>query len=327
MSASALGATRAALAIAIRYAHHREVTGARPDRKVPLWAHRTHHGPLLEGLATAYAMTALHRATVTRWAEHDRADPTAATVAEREAVVAKGWITWQARTLLTECRERCGAQGLLPGNGTVFATIDVEGTITAEGDNLALWAKTGAELLLDHDTPPPTIPSGELGDPPVRQQLLHAVEHLLLVRARTRLRQAPPGDSLRRWNAAAPAALAAVTAHAEHRAAAALLAMAGSAADPRTRTALLDLHRLFTLSCISSHSGTLHSEQHLTADQTSELPDLSEESIARLTDQVPALIDAFDLPERFFAARPIANPDYQDAFDNPTAHWNLATHA
>ncbi|MBW5420990.1 acyl-CoA oxidase [Streptomyces sp. BG9H] len=325
MSASALGATRATLAIAIRYAHHREVTGARPDRKVPLWAHRTHHGPLLEGIATAYAMTALHRTAVTQWAERDRADPTATALAEREAAVAKGWITWQARALLTECRERCGAQGLLPVNGIVSATIDVEGTITAEGDNLALWVKTGAELLLDHDTPPATPPRGELTDPAVRQQLLHMAEHLLLVRARTRLRQAPAGDSLRRWNAAAPAVLAAVTAHAEHRAATALLAMAESAADPQARAALLDLHQLFTLRCISAHTVTLLSEQHLTAGQASELPDLIEEGIGRLTDQALVLIDAFDLPSQFFDTRPIANPDYQEAFDDPAAHWNLAT--
>lgn len=323
MSASALGVSRAALALAVRYAHHRQVTGARPDRKVPLWAHRTHHGPLLEAVATAYAMTALHRAAVTRWAEHDRADPTAASGAEREAAVAKGWITWQARALLTECRERCGAQGLLPVNGIVSATIDIEGTITAEGDNLALWAKTGAELLLDHDTPPVTTPGGELGDPAVRQQLLHVAEHRLLVRARTRLRQAPPGDSLRRWNAAAPDALAAVTAHAEQRAGAALLAMAESAADPQARSALLDLHQLFTLRCLGSRSGTLQ----LTASQVCELPDLIEESIARLAAQAAALIAAFDLPAEFFAAHPIANPDYQEAFDSPTAHWNLVAQA
>jgi acyl-CoA oxidase len=235
MSASAVGAARAALATAVRYAHHRQVSGARPDRRVPLWAHRTHHGPLLEQLATAYAMTALHRTTTALWAEHDRTDPAAAALAQREVAVAKGWTTWQARTVLTECRERCGAQGLLPVNGIVSATIDIEGTVTAEGDNLALWAKTGAELLLDDSAPPPARPGGGLADPAVRQSLLLAARHLLLSRARTRLRRAPAGDSLRRWNAAAPGALAAATAHAEHRAAAALLAMAGQAAEPGAR--------------------------------------------------------------------------------------------
>ncbi|MFC8453279.1 acyl-CoA dehydrogenase [Kitasatospora sp. NPDC057223] len=327
MSASAVGVSRAALATAVRYAQHRHVSGARPDRRVPLWAHRTHHGPLLEQLATAYAMTALHRTTTTLWAEHDRTDPAAAAHAQREVAVAKGWITWQARTVLTECRERCGAQGLLPVNGIVSGTVDIEGTITAEGDNLALWAKTGAELLLGHDAPPAATPGGGPADPAVRQSLLLAARHLLLARARTRLRQAPAGDSLRRWNAAAPAALAAVTAHAEHRAAAALLAMAEQAAGPRARAVLLDLHQLFTLRRLDPRTGALQGGQYLTADQVDELPELIEQSIARLAGHAPALVDAFDLPDRFFAGRPIANPGYQEAFDDDDAHWNLTAPA
>ncbi|MFG3053500.1 acyl-CoA dehydrogenase [Kitasatospora sp. NPDC048239] len=322
MSASAIGGARVALATAVRYAHHRHVSGARPDRRVPLWAHRTHHGPLLEGLATAYAMTALHRATTALWAGHEHTDPAARALAERRVALAKGWITWQARALLIECRERCGAQGLLPVNGIVSLTMDIEGTITAEGDNLALWAKTGAELLLGHDTPPAAAPEGEPADPAVRQQLLQAAEHLLLARARTRLRQAPPGDGLHRWNAAAPAALAAVTAHAEHRAATALLAMAERATDPTARAVLLDLHQLFTVRRIQAHAAALHAGRYLAADRADALADLAEQSIARLAGHAGALVDAFDIPEQVLAGRPIANPGYQEAFDDPTAHWN-----
>ncbi|WP_262986053.1 acyl-CoA dehydrogenase family protein, partial [Streptomyces sp. CBMA123] len=155
MSAAAIGAARAVLATAVRYAQHREVTGARPDRRIPVWAHRSHHGPLLEGLATVYAMTALHRAAVERWAGHDPADPEDSADAERQTALAKGWVTWRARDLIIEARERCGAQGLLPVNGITSYAADIEGTITAEGDNLALWAKAAAELLLRSEPPAP----------------------------------------------------------------------------------------------------------------------------------------------------------------------------
>ncbi len=90
MAASAVGGARTALATAVRYAHHRHVTGAHSDDRTRLWAHRTHHGPLLEGLATTYAMTALHRATVARWVDRTPADTEAA---ERQVAIAKGWIT------------------------------------------------------------------------------------------------------------------------------------------------------------------------------------------------------------------------------------------
>ncbi|WP_344963953.1 acyl-CoA dehydrogenase, partial [Streptomyces thioluteus] len=316
MGASAIGGGRAALAIAVRYAHHRRITGARPDRTVPVWAHRTHHGPLLEGLATHYAMTALHRVTVARWAERDRTDPADVAAAERQVAVAKGWITWRTRELLAECRERCGAQGLLPENGIVTATMDVEGLITAEGDNLAVWAKAGAELLLDEAAPPPpTVGGGGPADPAVRGALLHVAEHRLLARARTRLREAPAGDGLRRWNAAAPAALAAVTARAERSAAAALLALARRAEDPYARVLLLDLHQLFTLRRIEAYGGELLSAGVLTPQQAGLLPELAEQCLGRLAGHGRTLVDAFDLPDEFYAARPIANPDYQRAFE------------
>ncbi|MER0245343.1 acyl-CoA dehydrogenase family protein [Streptomyces sp. HSW2009] len=331
MAASAVGGARAALATAVRYAHHRQVTGARPDRPVPLWAFRTHHGPLLDALATAYAMTALHRSTVQRWVDHAPAD---AETAERQVAITKGWTTWQARELIIESRERCGAQGLLPVNGLVALVGDVEGIITAEGDNLALWAKAGAELLLSapDTTPvpapaadtalapavgtalaPAATPAADLADPAARQALLAAVGRLRLARARTRMRTAPAGDRLRRWNAAAPDALAAVTATAEHDAAAQLLALASGAEDPTARGLLLDLHRLFTLRRIETYGALLLAAGELTAAQVAEADALREESMHRLADHGTTLIAAFDLPEPLLAHRPITTPGYQRA--------------
>ncbi|SDT38664.1 Acyl-coenzyme A oxidase [Streptomyces sp. TLI_053] len=349
MSASAVGGARAALATAVRYAHHREIADTRPDRRRPVWTHRTHHGPLLSGLATVYAMTALHRAAVARWTGHDPADPADRAAAERAAAVTKGWTTWQARGLIIEARERCGAQGLLPVNGLTALASDVEGAITAEGDNLALWAKAGAELLLeapdDGSEDPAVTPGGPvaLGDPVFRQARLRAVGRLRLARARTRMREAPAGDTLRRWNAAAPDALAAVTARAEHDAGAALLAWADAAcvdgawaddasadgagagpagragaaaagSGPAVRALLLDLHRLFTLDRIAAHAAALMVAGELTAEQAAALPDLRERSFARLAGHALPLVDAFDLPPTLLGNRPIATPEYQEAF-------------
>ncbi|WP_279616810.1 acyl-CoA dehydrogenase [Streptomyces rubellomurinus] len=327
MSASATGAARSVLAIAVRYAHHREISGVRPEQRRPLWSLRTHHGPLLAGLATVYAMTALHRAVVTRWTGHDTADPADRDAAERQVAIAKGWTTWQARDLIIEARERCGAQGLLPVNGIIEAAADIEGTITAEGDNLALWAKAGAELLLEagadgaadepgrggDDGTRPGRPA-DLADPAARQALLRTAGHLRLARARIRLREVPVRDGVRRWNSAAPDALAAVTARAECDAAAALLAWTDAATEPRTRAVLLDLHRLFTLDRIATHATTLLAAGVLTAEQAGVLPELQERSIARLAGHGRTLVDAFDLPEALIASRPIATAGYQDAF-------------
>ncbi|MGW6917833.1 acyl-CoA dehydrogenase family protein [Kitasatospora sp. NPDC054939] len=318
MSAVAVGNARTALATAVRYAHHRHVTGSRADRQVPVWSHRTHHGPLLDALATTYAMTALHRTALAQWVGHDTTDPDAVAAAELQVALAKGWTTWRAREVIAECRERCGAQGLLPVNGLVTLAADVEGSITAEGDNVALWAKTGAELLLQAEPEArPTDLDGPLGSPATRQALLHSAHQLALAAARTRLRAAPAGDSQRRWNSAAPDALAAATARAETTAATALLAWAHSAQDPTARSLLLDLHLLFTLRRLEGHAVLLLTAGALTPEQLRDLPDLREQAIARLAEHGLTLVDAFDLPEAFLARYPIAGPAYQEAFTAP----------
>jgi acyl-CoA oxidase len=315
MTAAAVGGARVALATAIRYAQHRRISGARPDDLIPLWAHRTHHGPLLTALATAYAMTALHRATVAGWADRDPTDPKAVAAAERQATITKAWCTWQARDVVVECRERCGAQGLLPPNGIVSMLADIEGAITAEGDNLTLWSKAAGELLLEADPAAgDDDPTGrDPADPVVRQALLAAAAHLHITRARERFREAPADDRLRQWNCAAPDALAAVTARAEHDAAAALLGWADAAAGD-ARSLLLDLHQLFTVERIDRHSSLLLGARTFAVGQADMLPVMRERSIHRLADRAIDLVDAFDLPDAFFAGRPIANPAYQEAF-------------
>ncbi|WP_367127546.1 acyl-CoA dehydrogenase [Saccharothrix sp. HUAS TT1] len=321
MSASAVGGARAAVAIAVRYGGHRHVAGARAGARTPVWEHRSHHGPLVDALVTCYAMAALHRTAVRRWAEHDPADADDTADAERLVAVTKGWTTWQARAVAIECRERCGAQGLLPVNGLSVIAADLEGTITAEGDNTALWAKAGAELLLAATGRPRPAPTRDLDDPDHLQSLLHAVEHRFLDRGRTRLRGASSGG-LNRWNAAAPHALAAVTARAERLAAEALLGWAGRAADPVAAHVLRTAHRLFALRRVQAHSGALLAAGDLDPEQVEALPDLVEDALGSLAGHARTMVDAFDLPEELLAAWPIAGPDYQDAFDDPEAHWH-----
>ncbi|MFD6422889.1 acyl-CoA dehydrogenase family protein, partial [Streptomyces sp. NPDC060198] len=222
MSACAVGSARVALAVAVRYAGHRTVSGPRGTGAVPVYAHRTHHGPLAEALATVFAMSLLHRRALDRWeASADGSDRGAA---ERLVAVAKGWITWRARDVIVECRERCGAQGLLEHNGLAALVTGIEGTITAEGDNLPTHAKAAAEMLLlappapVHTADGATGPAG-LRDPAFLRGLLAAVEALRFARARTRMGAAPPGDALGRWNAASGAALRGVEEYAARQAA------------------------------------------------------------------------------------------------------------
>ncbi|MEU9170370.1 acyl-CoA dehydrogenase [Streptomyces sp. NPDC048420] len=306
MSAYSLGTTRHALAVAVRHAHQRVTSGMTSGQRVPLFAHRTHHAPLVEALATTYAATLLQRAVVRRWvqaAEGERDE------AERLVAIAKGWITWQARAVMTECRERCGAQGLLLSNGIAGQLAANEGTITAEGDNTVIWVKAAGELLLGGFTP---IPASEvppatrsLHDPVYLHDLLGDLERIRHERARVRLRAKRVGSPLDRWNGASGAALSLVDAHVHRLAAQELLTAAAQAADPQASMLLDHLHRLFALRYIAEHSGELLAHERLTAEQVRYLPDALEATVAALAPHALTLTDAFAIPQEVTVHHPM----------------------
>ncbi|MFD7897363.1 acyl-CoA dehydrogenase [Streptomyces sp. NPDC059743] len=360
MSAGALGGARVALALAVRYGGHRLISGARAVDRVPVFAHRSHHGPLVSALATVYAMSLLHRAALDAWMAHTEENKGET---ERTVAVAKGWITWQARAVILECRERCGAQGLLESNGLAELMAGAEGAITAEGDNLAIYAKAAAEMLFsagspeadgtdsadgsghggsgrgdregpdregadradrvgrdDEDGP---VAARELSDPRFLCALLAGVEDVWLARARRRMSQAPRGDSLARWNTASGAALRAVEAHAHRRAAEAFAAAVAELVPGTTAHELLrSLQRLFALQWIDRNSGDLLAAGRLAPRHVDGLPEAVEQLIAELAAHAPALVDAFALPEEMLADRPIAGAGYVDAYDDAEASWH-----
>ncbi|MFI5802001.1 acyl-CoA dehydrogenase [Streptomyces sp. NPDC051561] len=317
MSAAGTGVTRAALALAVRYAHHRFIGGPKANERVPLTAHRSHHAPLVSGLADAYAMTFLHRSTLARWTDCHEEDRAAA---ERQVAVTKGWVTWQARRITVECRERCGAQGLFAVNGLSEFPLNLEGAVTAEGDNLVIWLKAASELLFEsrpapRERPEETLNVGQLSDLGFLRDLLARTEIQWQARARKALRGGPRGNPLDRWNAASSPALQVVGAHAHVEAADAFLAAVEQATEPGARSLLEKLCRLFLLQRVTPHTGDLLAEDHMSAAQVRALPETVDALIAELAPHMRTLVDAFALPEGYLASIPLANETYIADFD------------
>ncbi|MGW0960861.1 acyl-CoA dehydrogenase family protein [Streptomyces gelaticus] len=320
MTACAVGCARATLAVAVRYGGHRHISGPRGSQQVPVIAHRSHHGPLASATATVFAMSLLHRRALDRWEEDGPQEET-----ERLVAVAKGWITWQARSVIVECRERCGAQALLENNGMSELLTGVEGAITAEGDNLAIHAKAAAEMLFAAAPagpgPSPGGGPGDLDDPGFLGRLLGELERIWFGRARERMGLAPHGDPLARWNAASGPALRGVESHAQRQAAEAYAEAVAALPEGMARERLDELRRLFALDRIARSSGDLMAAGLLTADQVNGLPDRVEELISTVAAHLPDLVDSFALPPELLADWPIARADYVAAYDDPGAAW------
>lgn len=337
MSASAVGSARATLAVAVRYGGHRYVSGGRSLPPVAVIAHRSHHGPLAGAMATVFAMSLLHRRVLDRWEAAARGPAAEREAAGRLVDIAKGWITWQARSVIVECRERCGAQGLLENNGMTELVTGVEGAITAEGDNLAVHAKAAAEMLLSATPEVPGAgdgrpaspdasdagpPFGDLDDLRFLGRLLAQVERIQFARAGARMARAPHGGPLERWNAASGPALRGVEAHAYRQAADAYAdAVAGLPEGP-ARERLTELARLFALRWVERNSGDLLAAGRLTAGQVGEVAEAAEQLVTAVAAHLPDLAESFALPEELLADWPIAGARYADAYDDPGASWH-----
>ncbi|MEN8656106.1 acyl-CoA dehydrogenase [Streptomyces sp. 21So2-11] len=302
MSAYSLGVTRHAVALAVHHAHTQHTVGVADQDSVPLFAHRSHHAPLIDAIVTTYAATLLHRTAVRRWSRAtslDRED------ARHLVTVTKGWIILRSRDVMAACGER-------PDHALAFQLAANGGTITADDDNLATWVKAAGETLLGHFTPEPvgTRASNEhdITDTFFLHGLLADIERIWHQRATTRLHRAKPGTVFERWNAAVTPALDLVDAHAYRRASQALLTGAANAIDPDAQHLLQLMHRHFALRRVAAHSGDLLAEGHLTADQVRQLPDAAEAIVTALEPHAMALIQGFALSEAVLLDHPIDHP-------------------
>ncbi|MFD6279092.1 acyl-CoA dehydrogenase [Streptomyces sp. NPDC060209] len=323
MSACAAGSARATLAVAVRYGGHRMISGTRGTPPVPVNAHRTHHGPLASAMATVFAMSLLYRRAQDRWEactdEEGRTD--AGTLVD----VAKAWITWRARDVIVESRERCGAQALLENNGMTELVTGVEGAITAEGDNIALYAKAAADMLFAAEPGREDVRApcaGDLADPDFLGALLASLQDIWFARARERALREPDADNLGRWNAASGPALRGVEAYAYRQAAEAYAEARAALPEGAARDRLGELERLFAVEWLARNSGDLLAAGLLSGDQVEALAQTTEELIAAVAGHAPELADSFALPEALLADWPIAGPGYADAYDDPEAPWN-----
>ncbi|WP_433570377.1 acyl-CoA dehydrogenase family protein [Streptomyces sp. CA-251247] len=317
MSAAAIGAARTALDIAVRHAHTRHISGPKAGERVPLAAHRTHSGRLTDALATTYAMTFLHRESLTA---HTRTPDDPDT--ERLVALTKAWATWQARDIITEARERCGAQGLFAHNRLADLHTNIEGTITAEGDNLVIWTKAAAETLF-HPTPQPTavtpaidptqatdptVAHQQLTDPTFLHNLLAHAQILWTQRARTAARTSPRGNPLARWNTTSTPALTMIETHTQRHAGEALHAAATRTTHPTTHHLLTTLHQLFILNQLRPHTGDLLAHNHLTPEHLDQLPHTLNALHTALVPHLPTLTQAFNTPQHTQPATPLTHP-------------------
>lgn len=153
VGASAVSASRTALAIAIRYAHARRQFG--PDGERRLIDYPTHQRRLLPHLAdTVVLRIAFAELRARHAAAFARIDPDAVAAdtreLEAEAAALKVLGSRHAIDAVQAAREACGGQGYLSVNRIPELRADVDIFTTFEGDNVVLAQLVGKALLGAH---------------------------------------------------------------------------------------------------------------------------------------------------------------------------------
>ncbi|MDE2719131.1 acyl-CoA dehydrogenase [Candidatus Palauibacter polyketidifaciens] len=158
VGSAALGATKVALTIAVRYGARRRQFGPPGDAERILLDYPAHQRRLLPRLAATYALNfALHDlqaeyvAAVTEEAGDSGESETGSGSRRRrlEAAAAglKACATWHATDTIQACRESCGGRGYLAHNRFAALKADSDVFTTFEGDNTVLMQLVAKDLL------------------------------------------------------------------------------------------------------------------------------------------------------------------------------------
>jgi acyl-CoA oxidase len=150
-------ATKAALAIATRYAESRRQFAGPGGTEIPVLDYLAHQRKLLPALAKSYALhfaqlelvAGLHETTPDLDAPLDDTPSEHPDRRELEARAAgvKAIATWHATSTIQVCREACGGAGYLAVNRLPGLKADTDVFTTFEGDNTVLLQLVAKELL------------------------------------------------------------------------------------------------------------------------------------------------------------------------------------
>ncbi|WP_017588837.1 acyl-CoA dehydrogenase family protein [Nocardiopsis ganjiahuensis] len=148
-------ATKASLAIAIRYADTRRqftrpATDTQPEQEVRILDYLAHQRKLLPALARTYGLHFAQEELVTRLHElskSDERDEHAQRELESRAAGLKAIATWHATETIQTCREACGGSGYLSENRIPQLKADSDIFTTFEGDNTVLLQQLTKGLL------------------------------------------------------------------------------------------------------------------------------------------------------------------------------------
>ncbi|MEV4312103.1 acyl-CoA dehydrogenase [Actinocrispum sp. NPDC049592] len=317
--AAALAAvSRAAVQITIRYNQKR----AAMDRREP-WGmvlrHRSQQRALHSALATAYALTChANRAkqarvtTMQHKAAGQTPPPSSLDPQYRTLSLTKAIAVWTAERMMAECRQRCGARGLFVAN----RLLEYQGLAivsnAAGGDNLLLCLDAAKAMVggIAYQPPDGEVISKDLLDEKMWLGVLHSRERVMHTELAMRIRRATDWDATPTdaWNDNIHQARDFVAGYGGRLVLESMLDALHDLPEPAA-AALSPLCAMFAVEEIERSAAWLLCEGLVDAEQVRSIPDVLNTLCDRITPHVPALVDAFGIPEELLRV-PISSGDH-----------------
>ncbi|MET3982281.1 acyl-CoA dehydrogenase [Streptomyces sp. PvR034] len=324
VSSSAVGAGRASVYIALRFAAQR-LTNAPGRNDLPIIEYRSHQLALFTALSKVYAMTLLLNHAKREFVAAPDAVP-----AELNHLISitKALSTWEMTEVIATCRERCGAQGIFSVNRIADYGSLLQGLVTAEGDNQVLLATTAGQIIAQAGEPEPSAapdPAGrDLGDTAfLLAALRHREQELLRAAHASMTDETAERTYLEAWNATMNTGLGMARVRGVRTALECLVEATEGASTEQARTALGLLASLYALTEVQRDAGWYLARGVLTAAQVEELPAALDALCVLILPHAETLISGFNLSPELLRA-PIAADDYVAAFQHRTGAYGPA---
>ncbi|MBM7460775.1 acyl-CoA dehydrogenase family protein [Rhodococcus coprophilus] len=307
VSSAALGASKAALYIALRFSSAR-LTSAPGSKPRAVRAHLPYRAQLYPAVAITYALTAQLNALKARY----EVNPTDLAL-QTEISATKAVITLVVQDIVMTCRERCGAQGIFAVNRIIDYISLVQGLVTAEGDSQVLLATAaGQQLASDHEQIDPSAHPVRL---PVLELLARRTDLAAKRYHETRASEDAATTAFDGINQAAPIALDFGRFWILERSIETLLDRAASLADAHAQDVILRIAELVAVSELVRDPLDLMADGAVQPDVPAQWRDRIFQLCDHLDPEIDQLIGAFGFTPELLRA-PIAEADYATAFLN-----------
>ncbi|QDZ23997.1 acyl-coenzyme A oxidase [Chloropicon primus] len=299
IASMSLTATKCALLIAIRYSLTRLAVGKTGQSDTPIFDYQLQQKALLPLLARTYCLGFAHNHVKEKLALQMTGKSMSSDIVKLCCVI-KPLISWNCENTATICRERCGGQGYLSCNRLGQIIGFSHAAITAEGDNRVLMQKVAKELLAEGPASEIDYDGGSSGSFSMKNledllNLRYARQHNALI---GKLAVLKPSEVYDVWmKKESDLVQATAESYGEyfvmHQAIESLEALSIFAA----KDVVSELASLYALQCVEANLAWYMCEGILDSRAAEQIKRDTDRCIMNLVPHVPALLNAFEIPE------------------------------